>query len=663
MLTDEQLAPVFRRAPPGADETYDTLDNVSLGGNNSIDEFYRRVSAPLQGTVGAIVIGESGLSDPSDGYWGRALQLPTGEHLQVRLHPRNSFGRPLEGDETRFIAVRRTSHGTVPRIGFGVFYLPRELRINQGTTPLTKAATIGCRGVHILLPSLFSKHDPHRDTEPGHPQHPQLDLEGFHSIRPSTLCLAVNRRGDRQSLTFTPGDAYMVIGAHMGGVDMPDPLQRSANNMTDSDHSKQIAARQKRMTQAIGEKKACSYVASALTMCELLSAEGVLGLMCNSFFIGAFPDMMHSPCGIPLCISMAVHIACFPLRFDLPPCTKQDAFANQEIMHSFMSRWGKVMLDDFRAIDVAVKSGYDNARMQAEKKGELQMLHDNMKFWQRVGQRVVTKVTSNPDDETRGGVKAALNTRFGVAELLSDPVSEAKYNAFAQRGFLTPVHEAPIDRIFMAPRADIRTTLNRVQDNTEAWLRTGHFGKQQISHPNVNVATGTSARKNRYPCKTCGTCFSCDCVLRAATGPTHTNSLDSSSSESDDDDDIMDNKICVDAMESAAGAIAIAMLHGAHAMHQFQVKCFLFGDNCSNKCADCDADVSVLQGTLFTTKAGDCRQCNRRRCYECMIKSLRSAKPANGGHCLRCTPGAPCAYNSLAPLALAGKKKSQWGKR
>tara|TARA_B100001057_G_scaffold498043_1_gene603903 strand:- start:91 stop:2079 length:1989 start_codon:yes stop_codon:yes gene_type:complete len=657
MLTDEHLAPVFRRAPPGVDETYDTLDNVSLGGNNSIEEFYKRLSAPLEGTVGAIILGESGLSDPSEGYWGRALQLSTGEHLQVRLHPRNSFERPLDDDEIRFVAIRRTSHGTVPHIGFGVFYRPRELHVTECTTPMTSGATIGCRGVHILLPSLFSKHDPHRDKDKGHAQ---LNLEGFHSIRPATLCLAVNRGGPKSDVaySFTTGDAYMVMGAHMAGVDMPDPLQRSANNMTETDHSKQIAARQRRITKSIGDKKACNYVSSALTLCELLSAEGVLGIMCNSFFAGAFPDMMYSPCGVPLCISMAVHIACYPERFMLPPCTKQDTFANREMIRCFKSRWGKVMLDDFRAIDVAVKSGYDNARTQAGNSGEAQILYDNMKFWQRVGQRVITKVTSNPDDEIRGGSKKVNNTRFGVAELLTDPISDAKYAAFAQSGFLKPVVEAPINKIFMAPRADVRTTLHRVQDNTEAWLRTGQFKKHQISRANVNIATGSRSRKNRYPCKKCGTCFQCECSLVCASKTPSESLLDTSSSESDDDgDDIMDNKICMDAMESAAGAIAIAMLHGAYAMHQFQVKCFLFGDKCSNKCADCDADVSVLQGTLFTTKAGECRQCNRRRCYKCMIKVLRSVKPPNGGHCLRCMPGAPSDYKSLAQIATIRKKQ------
>jgi hypothetical protein len=654
MLTDEHLCPVFQRAPPGADETYDTLDNIDLGGNNCVETLFDLLTAPLEGAVGVVVMGESGLSDPSEGYWGRAMPLSTGEHLQMRIHPRNSAGRPIGYDETRFLAIRRTSHGTVPHVGYGVFYLPRQMNILEGKTPLTTGPTIGCRGVHIVLPSLFSKHDPHRDKSTGHSQ---LDFEGFHSIRPSTLCLTINRGTAKKpdaSYSFTPGDAYTVIAGHMGGTDIADPLQRSSLTMTDTDHSRRIAACQRRLVQSMGEAKAATYISSSLTLCELLSAEGTLGVMCNSFFTGAFPDMMYSPLGIPLVITMAVHVACYPELFKLPPCTKQDAFANREMIRAFRSRWDKVMLKGFRAIDVAVKSGYDNATMQANKEKEMTMhLEDNLKMWQRVGQRLISKLMSNPSDEIRGGSKAAFQTKFGDAELLMDAVSDCKYASLAKKGYFLPVREAPIDKIFTAPRADVKTTLYRVQDNAEAWLRTGVFGKHRISHPNINVAHTGQYRKNRYPCKVCGTCFRCDCTLSDATKV----QLSSSSSESDDEDHIMDNNICIDAMESAAGAIAIAMLHGAYVMHQFQIKCYLVGNGCSNTCADCDKRVGVLEGTLFGSKASQCSRCNRKRCFSCTSKSLRADKSPDE-HCLRCAPGAPSDYKTLPQLALMRKKHS-----
>ena len=132
--------------------------------------------------------------------------------------------------------------------------------------------------------------------------------------------------------------------------------------------------------------------------------------------------------------------------------------------------------------------------------------------------------------------------------------------------------------------------------------------------------------------------------------------LSSPSSESDDDDYIMDSKICIDAMESAAGAMAMAMIHGPSVMHQFHIKCYLVGKSSSNTCADCDKRVSVTEGTLFGSKASECSQCNRKRCFACTSRSMR-VDMARDKHCLRCAPGAPSDYKTLSQLALMRKKQ------
>ena len=148
------------------------------------------------------------------------------------------------------------------------------------------------------------------------------------------------------------------------------------------------------------------------------------------------------------------------------------------------------MLNGFRALDVAIKSAHDNATAQCKKEKETKMhLEDNMKFWQRVGQRMIAKIMSNPSDEVNGGTKAACNTKFGTAECILDPITECKYSELGKRGFCLPIKEAPIDKIFLAPRCDLRTTMGRVQDNIEAWLRTGMFGQHCLSKPNINIAS------------------------------------------------------------------------------------------------------------------------------------------------------------------------------
>lgn len=642
------LCPTFIQPPPGSDAAYDTLDNLDLPDNVCVEHLFDLLYSPLKSAVGVVVTGENGLF--SNCHWGRCIMLPTGEFLQVRIYPRNSTGKPMCDNETRFIAIRRTSQYTIPCVGYGVFYQLRNVESLNIKTPTNSGFTIGCRSVHIVLPSLFSKHDPHRDKSTGHAQ---LDPKGYHSIRPSTLCLTGKRglpKGARSGFLFTsPGDAYMVIAGHVGGVDIADPPQRSSGIMADCDYSKRTAAHGRRLIKGMGESRAVACISSSLTLCDLLSAEGTLGVLSNAFFNGAIPDMMHVPMGITLEIVMAVNIACHPERFGLPPCTAYDEFANMDTLRAFRSRWDKVMLNGFRAIDFAVKTGYDNAKSQASNAQQSSMhlrdIEDNLKFWQRVGQRVISKLASNPTDEMRSDYQTILKTRFGTADLLVDSVSNCKYSEFAKKGFLTPVAEAPIDRILMAPRSDVKTTLYRIQDDTEWWLRTGRFGLLVVNRPNVNVAqvADQDARNSRRAG-----------VQTDAHSTSHDTSnaetVSSPSSDSDDNDHILDNKICQDALEAAVASISTAMLHGAYTMHQFNMQCYLVAESCKNKCADCDKDVGVVQGTLFATKASECARCNRKRCFACSIRATRSPK-APDECCLRCAADAPSAYKSLAQLA------------
>ena len=652
----------FRRPTiSGADENYDTLDDVILN-NSCIEELFEKINFGLKGAVGISISGDSTLADPSDGYWGRSICLPTGEHLQVRILPRGCVGVPLGPQDFRLISARRTSHGTVPQVAFAIFFLPRD-EFSLDTTQLTCGSTVGCRGVHVLLPSLFGKHDPHRVKSSGHAT---IDTEDFHSIRPSSLYIPLNKGVKKAGVgefALTAGDSYIVIAGGMAGVDIPDPLRRCAEVMNGNDHSRHIIAKQRRMIQSIGEHDTGAHVYAALTLCELLSAEGFLSMLCNSFFYGAMPDMMHSPIGLPLSICMAVHIAVFHERFGLAPCTKADNYANKEIIHAFHSRWKRLLLNGFRALDVCVKSGYDRAVAQAEKDPGMQMqIGDSMLLWQRIGQRMIAKVVSDPRDEVFTPTRNPYDTRFGAADLVKDPISDAKYDFMAKKGFCKSIRETPIDKIFLAPRCDLRTTLYRVLDNSEAWLRTGMFGQLRISQENVNIAPAETVRNTRMPCEICGSCYDCMCKVlnpNGAASSATSQASSSSSDESDDADDLLDNKLCVHAMEAGAGAIAISIIHGPFSMHQFGIKCMLLGPGCKNTCADCDAQVDAFQGTVFSSKAGECPTCNRKRCFKCSTASMKTDRPRTG-YCMRCDPSAPRARNNVV---LNAKRQSKSTKK
>lgn len=523
----------------------------------------------------------------------------SGEHLQIRVCPRGVANKPIASGETRVIAVRRTRRGlSSPQVAFAVLFLPESCVSVDCHAPMSSARTIGCRGVQLLLPSLFAKHDPHRDRAKGHAD---IDVCGFHTVRPHTVAitkrLPANDGPCRLSLSVAPGESYLVIAGHICGVDVPDPLCRAAITVTDLEHKKRVGSLTRTITRSVGESEAALYVSSALTIVDLLGAEGIIGMLCHSLFQGVLPDMLHSPIGMVLCLVMASRIACHPGRFNLPACTKQDEYANKEMTALFEARWEPVMKNGYRAIDVAIQSGRDNASARSvaegvrtplllllaaclpacpeprtlllpfvlprwdgclcarreqvakDEDGFFPFMDDNLAFWQRVGQRINSKVMSDPQDDRRSDKAAERReTRFGHADLLFDPVTDAKYAALARNSLATPVREAPIRHVCFAPRGDMRTTFQRMSDAVERWLRTGMYGSTQLSRPNP--------------------------VITPKTGPNGAwaeedgdEEASSSSSGEDDGEDVL-HKLCNDAVESSGCAISIALIHGAFIVHQ-----------------------------------------------------------------------------------------------
>ena len=616
LLTAEYDEPIF--TPPGENQVFDTLDNIELGSKDNIEELHARMSTTMKNAVGVVVCGENDSPiSPHNNYWGRSLVLPNGEHLQVRIYPRNTFDKQIADNETRFVLIRRTSkHGqnSVASVGLGIFYLPRVSVADERSSAAANGSSIGCRAVHILLPSIFSLHDAQRDTSVGHAN---VDVEGFHCIRPSTVCIPT-RLGE---FKIAPGYGWLAIAGHMGGTDVCDTIEASTNVVAETFHDKEIEQRQQRIVKSIGQQKTEACMSSALVLCELLSAESVLGLMCNSCFAGALPGALVMPFGIPLTIAMAVYIACYPKRFNLSPGTEQDKFANKEMIRAFHSRW-QTLQEDARAFDIAIKFSYTNAVKEAEAQNLSKELHDNLAFWKHVGQRVVTKLMSDPSDEIGEDYTSVSNNKFGLAEFVIDPVSDFKYATFGKKGYFAKVCDTP-GKIFTAPRSDMKTAFYSVQDTIEIWLRTGMFGPRRMSKPNVPK-------------------FSSGCKSKSG------------------DDSNGDTAFCINAMESAAQAMTTSMLFGAFSMHQYNIKCYLFADGCTHKCADCNENVDVLQGTLFDSQASACEQCNRRRCFKCARRRIEMKQSPNE-HCLRCAPGATRDYNSLAQQTRATKKQEKRG--
>lgn len=632
-----------RKVAPGSNHIYDTLDNAPDSALSDVRILHSLLVEPVRNGVGILISGQADLPYEGDGdqYWGRSFRLETGENLQIRVYPRNCMGKPLIKNVPRMMAFRRTSPTLVPVVGVVILYLPSELGNGAGSInmPLSSARTIGCRAVQIILPSLFSKHDAKRELPN---QLTSTDSYGYHSVRPSTYTITKVTRykeklgGGEFTMSVSPGHSYLVLASHMCGIDMADPLSRTTIPISGKDHLSRSAALQRQLVSGVGDASAEDHISAAFTLLDLIGVEGVVSMPCNSFFFGALPDMFHSPLGLPLVVVMASRIACFSGDFNLPSCTPNDAHANREIAAAFNERWMPVTKTECRAIDCAIKAGYDwavervlrDGKTPEEEKTLRVCLDDNMAFWQRVGQRINTRLVSEVRDSHRRGSKTPYDTTFGVAELFQDAISDSKYAHWERNGVGAPISEAAINRIYLASRADMRTQFNSMQDRVEIWLRDGLYGQQRLSKENVNVAQ-VAKRVQRFKASVGN-----DDIDSEGDSDSSSSSGEISTECEDDGDQVLDFKLNVAAMESAAGAVSVSMIEAASIFHQFGMKAFLVGEGCRQKCADCENIIGVVEGIMLESVASQCVFCNHRRCFSCASSALRRMDSMS--HCGAC---------------------------
>ena len=104
----------------------------------------------------------------------------------------------------------------------------------------------------------------------------------------------------------------------------------------------------------------------------------------------------------------------------------------------------------------------------------------------------------------------------------------------------------------------------------------------------------------------------------------------------DDDDD----KPGIDdaAMQSAVKTLKILFSQGPAAMFRlFGLQATLFSECAKISCADCDADVNLLDTFVLESS---CAKCNRPRCMNCARLELAKKKRDQTTTCRHCAPQA-----------------------
>ncbi len=669
---------------------------------------------PFKQMAGIVIAGVASPRYGGDAEWGAPLRLTQEESLQIRIHPRGCFsaGKILEFSGVVMIAARRTSHiGQRENVSLAILWnSPKNADMQRNLNhDSTAHQTVGCRNLHILLPNLFNHHDEHAHQNPGriHTKWPVLDEYNFHAVRPSSVTITQNPTLGVGSPRFSmsAGVSQFVVAGHFAGVEIEDVPHRAAEPVPHAKWREACARYAQLLHNGAGTKAGLQAMHNSMTAIEMLTCEGLLGILSHAFVDGALPDIVHLPNGIPLLIAFAVRVACYPMRYGLVAPTKSDLIGINEIVSLFESNWIPLSSSDtgevkFYAIDAAIKAAYKDADTAAAKHSTRQAVVDNLSFWHRAGQRCISTIF---------GLQVVdyfpPESPYGRCEALQDPLHEARqkvmrtyvgdhdYNPFADSAAA----------LNMASTAQKKHTLLLLMSSVEEWLRSGQYCGQQISHKNspdgkarasiprvmrkrefqriLNVGVERSVQEmmdagdceREEDARLCADAVRETIETALAEHGNETNVMfsfdddpseaDVSSSVTEDaSDTVSSGDICLSATGQAASAIAAALCQGPMVHHQFGMSCFLSGEHATNQCADCDATVHVLTATFLCTRFGGCPRCCRARCTVCENSAIRhlartgKVKGAEEG-CLRCSKSAAVQRTGKASGKNNKKKK------
>ena len=656
----------------------------------------------LKSHVGIIVAGVTSPSYPTEACWGPSIKLSSGEDLQLRVYPKGVMGASAVGKVSGFVmlATRRWHPTSAAEVAFAVLWNPNyssEMGMSVESLVNCSGMTVAARYLHLIAPSLFHHHDPalgatEKSQRPSIPIWPTTDEAFYHAVRPSSFSITqgvVMARNERRLYTSAAtGSSQWVIAGALAGVEVQDHVKRASEPISSRDWMNMNRDYASQLENKVGRDATLKALCNSMLVMDLMSAEGVIALLCQNFVEGAMPDMLHSPGGFPLLICFAMRLACRPEFFGLSSGSQEDQVACKELISMFESNWTPIsdvkwMGNSMYAIDLAMRVAWKEAVSEARGACTGPAVNDNLTFWQRAGQRCVFTIFGI---EGRNSVQRS--SRLPRSERVFDPMEEAVQSLLqneeekAGKGF-EGIKGAFAD---VAQASKCNNAL-RMMDSVETWLREGIYAGMQINRVNSRAASrrpvaprkvlkalnegmeqsvkemvesgdAENELEARARAEELRTRVSQWLETAGETGnlPPFGSGEDSEEEEQmasradrlhalgvDDADGIpLDHldpdKVCMDAFRSATSCIAAGMCQGPLVHNQFGMATFLCYKNAINTCADCDSTIHVLSACFLTTRFGSCSRCRRARCMSCAEalsrKTEKEASLVKG--CKRC---------------------------
>ena len=688
----------------------DTLDEIAATCPErlTLKYLFEALLQPLASMPGIVVAGKASPIFCFEEPWGAPLQLPTGEQLYLRTYPANLILTLREGYRPMVVllAVRRKGMPSeVDDVAFALLWdesvaLARAVQVFHPEKGHLSDASRGTRQLHILVPSLFRHHEPCAMRHHAQTRWPDHDAKHFHRVPARTYSV----RRLSSALSPISGWSRWVVAGDFLDVDVDEPASRAVQTISEEEwqtktRSTVASIYQRARQNGYAEPHVETAVANASLVCDMLTAESIVGMLGEPVLDGAWPDLLHLPSGFPLLVAFSIRIACYPERYKLPAPTAGDKWANDQIVSIFEATWQPLRPETVGgvggqyAIDLALARAWAEAVAQAkgvlgrnEAQGVEQAPRDQLRFWQRAGQRCCVEIF--------GASKIDFDwprSPFGPCAAFEDPLGEARRRVLRRT---LKKDDATADGVSLPfghqTQRMKRQMLVQLLNSVENWLRSGLYSGYRI---NPDRSTSTPAAPAPAPATAPAAAPAVPPELPASTtagevrlflstavdrhiaermksdpavskrgavilrtrvllrlesflhnapddvvvGALPTDSelaswlenpvIDGGAGAGADADaeDDADVALDDDALDAAAETLRTAISYGPLVLQDYGMHVHINHNESKNTCADCGAAVHLLSAVFLSTSASSCAACARPRCLACATAAAHAA--------------------------------------
>lgn len=631
--------------------SYGTLDDVPEFALQSPETLYAMLFSQFQNHEGALVYGQQHGEYAHGGYWGRRMQLPSQETLQLRFHPRELSRALHEG--IALIATRISNGASRAQVAVVILFKASNLT-NGGTHEWdvsSQSRVCACKGLHLLMIGIYKRHNPTigKDRIAVSGTNACYDPSGYQAVRSTTY--SVHEKGWKftrapphtNACAATAGPSVVAIAAELVNMHLEPCTSRVAEPISRA-HWKEVAsAARSAILAEYGTDKGTQAFAVAATIVELLSAEGIVGFRANSFFDGALPDRFLAPNGLALPIALAVRLAIYWEAHGLPRPSEADLAANDRVrMICNSGSYGALPLlkGNWWSIDVILHGAISGceaeidemkARRHMPPLSEINVVMDNKVFWQRLGQRLITSIFGLGS----GAHTGPTENKFGVPWRMHDPLQLAGDKHLLAEGVRPEGMDAPA--LTFASIAERRTSLIELLMDVEKWLRDGTQRGLHAANPKSDTSELSIQRVKNVLGALMFSTITDDLTARAVkaqAGEAQTSNYEDVIAKQ------MAGNFCLEAMDAAIEDAKGYLMHGPMMHFKYGCGAYVVGATQTAPCTDCEQPVHVLHGAMLCNAYSKCTACNAKRCFECTAVYARALRVTEsqrvGKRCRRC---------------------------